>query len=157
MSGRPRRCAPPWPSPSRTEAMPRRVVIVGASAAGLTAAEALRRRGYDGTLTLIGDEPHLPYDRPPLSKQILAGTWQPQRIRLRDEQALAGLDADLLLGWAATGLDAMARRAHPAGGAHVDYDARTTPPGVRPRPPPRAGLAARPPLARRRAPPPPRA
>jgi NADPH-dependent 2,4-dienoyl-CoA reductase/sulfur reductase-like enzyme len=54
--------------------MPRHVAIVGASAAGLTAAEALRRRGYDGALTLIGDEPHLPYDRPPLSKQVLAGT-----------------------------------------------------------------------------------
>ena len=53
--------------------MSRRVVIVGASAAGLTAAEALRRRGYDGALTLIGDERHLPYDRPPLSKQVLAG------------------------------------------------------------------------------------
>src|SRR5258708_33796541 len=119
MSGRPPRCAPPWPSPSRTEAMPRRVVIVGASAAGLTAAEALRRRGYDGPLTLIGDEPHLPYDRPPLSKQILAGTWRPQQVMLRDEQALAGLDADLLLGWAATGLDATARRGPPARAAPV--------------------------------------
>jgi NADPH-dependent 2,4-dienoyl-CoA reductase/sulfur reductase-like enzyme len=55
--------------------MPRRIVIVGTSAAGLTAAEALRRGGYDGTLTLIGDEPYRPYDRPPLSKQVLAGTW----------------------------------------------------------------------------------
>ncbi len=121
--------------------MPRRVVIVGASAAGLTAAEALRRRGYDGTLTLIGDEPHLPYDRPPLSKQILAGTWQPQRIRLRDEQALAGLDADLLLGWAATGLDATARRVHLDGGDSVDYDALIIATGVRPRTLPGAGLA----------------
>src|SRR5260370_34031655 len=141
MSGRPRRCAPPWPSPSRTEAMPRRVVIVGASAAGLTAAEALRRRGYDGTLTLIGDEPHLPSDRPPLSKQILAGTWQPQRIRLRDEQALAGLDADLLLGWAATGLDATARRGHLDGGDRVDYGALVIAPRGRPATLPGGGLA----------------
>src|SRR5260370_34383933 len=146
MSGRPRRCAPPWPSPSRTEAMPRRVVIVGASAAGLTAAEALRRRGYDGTLTLIGDEPHLPYDRPPLSKQILAGTWQPQRIRLRDEQALAGLDADLLLGWAATGLDATARRGRLDGGDSVDYRALIIATRGPPRTPPRGCPARRHPL-----------
>ena len=53
--------------------VPADVVIVGASAAGLTAAETLRRRGYGGRLTLIGDEPHPPYDRPPLSKQVLAG------------------------------------------------------------------------------------
>ena len=120
---------------------PRRVVIVGASAAGLTAAEALRRRGYDGTLTLIGDEPHLPYDRPPLSKQILAGSWEPQRIRLRDEQALAGLDADLLLGRTATRLDAAARRVHLDGGDRVDYDALIIATGVRPRTLPGGGLA----------------
>ncbi|GAA2770952.1 hypothetical protein GCM10010521_55490 [Streptomyces rameus] len=51
----------------------KRIVVVGASAAGLAAAETLRREGYDGTLTLIGDEPHVPYDRPPLSKHLLAG------------------------------------------------------------------------------------
>ncbi|MFI7708290.1 FAD-dependent oxidoreductase [Nonomuraea sp. NPDC049480] len=50
----------------------RRIVVVGASAAGLAAAETLRREGFDGTIALIGDEPHLPYDRPPLSKQLLA-------------------------------------------------------------------------------------
>ena len=121
--------------------MPRRVVIVGASAAGLTAAEALRRRGYDGTLTLIGDEPHLPYDRPPLSKQILAGTWQPQRVMLRDEQALAGLGAELLLGQAATGLDTAAQRVLLDGGGSVDYDALIIATGVRPRTLPGVGLA----------------
>ncbi len=121
--------------------MPRRVVIVGASAAGLTAAEALRRRGYDGTLTLIGDEPHLPYDRPPLSKQILAGTWQPQRVMLRDEQALAGLGAELLLGQAATGLDTAAQRVLLDGGGSVDYDALIIATGVRPRTLPGADLA----------------
>ncbi|MGO4419135.1 FAD-dependent oxidoreductase, partial [Streptomyces sp. MCAF7] len=63
--------------------VPRDVVIVGASAAGLATAEALRNKGYDGTLTLVGDEPHLPYDRPPLSKQVLSGDWQPERVRLR--------------------------------------------------------------------------
>ena len=51
--------------------MLRRIVIVGASLAGLRAAETLRQRAFDGELTLIGDEPHRPYDRPPLSKQVL--------------------------------------------------------------------------------------
>ena len=52
-------------------ALPRRIVVAGASLAGLSAAEALRRLGYLGDIVLVGDEPHPPYDRPPLSKQVL--------------------------------------------------------------------------------------
>jgi NADPH-dependent 2,4-dienoyl-CoA reductase/sulfur reductase-like enzyme len=59
------------------------VVVVGASLAGLRAAETLRREGYDGHLTLVGAEPHLPYDRPPLSKEMLAGDWEHDQIILR--------------------------------------------------------------------------
>lgn len=110
--------------------MPRHVVIVGASAAGLTTAEALRRRGYDGALTLIGDEKGAPYDRPPLSKQILAGTWDPERAALRDEKALAGLDADLALGRTATGLDISRRRVLLDGGDVVHYDELVVATGV---------------------------
>jgi len=62
------------------------VVVVGASLAGLHAARALRRHGYDGTLTVVGDEPHPPYDRPPLSKQVLAGAWEPERTALLTER-----------------------------------------------------------------------
>jgi 3-phenylpropionate/trans-cinnamate dioxygenase ferredoxin reductase component len=71
-----------------------RVVIVGASAAGLTTAEQLRRRGYDGTLTLIGDEPHPPYDRPPLSKQLMMGAVDDTTLRAE----LDSLGAQVRLG-----------------------------------------------------------
>jgi NADPH-dependent 2,4-dienoyl-CoA reductase/sulfur reductase-like enzyme len=121
--------------------MPRHVAIVGASAAGLTAAEALRRRGYDGALTLIGDEARLPYDRPPLSKEVLAGTWEPEKVLLRDEQALAGLDATFLLGESAIALDIMARRVQLGGGGTVDYDALVIATGVTPRRLPGTDLA----------------
>jgi len=53
-----------------------RIVVVGASLAGLRGAEALRKAGFNGSLTIIGDEPDEPYDRPPLSKQVLKG-WVP--------------------------------------------------------------------------------
>lgn len=130
-----------------------RVVVVGASAAGLTAAEALRRRGFDGTVTLIGDEPHPPYDRPPLSKQVLAGSWQPERAALRDGTALDALDAEFLLGRRAVGLDVDRRRVlldgdghdghdgHVGHVGHVDYDAVVIATGVRPRSLPGADLA----------------
>jgi len=52
----------------------------------LSTAEALRAKGYDGKLALIGAEWHLPYDRPPLSKQVLSGSWEPDRVLLRDAQ-----------------------------------------------------------------------
>ncbi|MET8007438.1 FAD/NAD(P)-binding oxidoreductase [Nonomuraea glycinis] len=60
-----------------------RIVIVGASAGGLATAEALRRMGYGEAITLVGDENCLPYDRPPLSKQILTGDWDTGRREAR--------------------------------------------------------------------------
>jgi NADPH-dependent 2,4-dienoyl-CoA reductase/sulfur reductase-like enzyme len=118
----------------------RRVAIVGASAAGLTAAEALRNRGYDGTLTLIGNERHVPYDRPPLSKQILAGTWGPERIVLRSNIDLARLGADLLIGRSAVGLDVPVRQVLLDGGDRIDFDALVIATGVTPRTLPGAEL-----------------
>jgi 3-phenylpropionate/trans-cinnamate dioxygenase ferredoxin reductase component len=118
----------------------KRVVIVGASAAGLTTAAALRRRGYDGKLTLIGGEVHAPYDRPPLSKQILAGTWAPEKIALRSEVALAELNAELRLGSPATGLDVAGRKVT-VGSDTVHYDALVIATGVSPRRLPGADLA----------------
>ncbi|AJC60852.1 FAD-dependent oxidoreductase [Streptomyces sp. 769] len=111
----------------------KRIVIVGASAAGLSAAETLRRRGWDGHLTLIGDEARPPYDRPPLSKQILTGAWEPQRTTLRAPQELARLEIGLRLGRPAAGLDVKRRQARLAGGATIDFDGLIIATGVIPR------------------------
>ncbi|WP_436735742.1 NAD(P)/FAD-dependent oxidoreductase [Streptomyces sp. BBFR102] len=112
---------------------PGSVLVVGASAAGLATAEALRRKGYRGPLTLLGEEPHPPYDRPPLSKQVLAGSWEPERARLRDPARLTALDVRLLLGEAAVRLDAGARTVVTSTGRTLTADALVLATGARPR------------------------
>ncbi|MEV6350836.1 FAD-dependent oxidoreductase [Actinoplanes sp. NPDC051851] len=102
---------------------PAHVLIVGASAAGLSTLETLRRLGHTGTVTLLGDEPHPPYDRPPLSKQILAGAWTPQRAHLRPAAALDALDATFHLGDPAVALDPASRTVHTASGRRHQADA----------------------------------
>ena len=87
-----------------------RIVIVGASLAGLRAAEALREEGFRGRLTIIGDEPYEPYDRPPLSKQVLHGWVPADHTKLPRMRAV---DADWRLGVAATGLDRTTRQVLP--------------------------------------------
>jgi 3-phenylpropionate/trans-cinnamate dioxygenase ferredoxin reductase subunit len=108
-----------------------RAVVVGASLAGLRAAEALRDEGFTGELTLIGDEPHEPYDRPPLSKAVLSG-WLPTDHttlpRLRD------IGARWLLGTAATGLDVRGRQVVLADGRRIPYDRLLIATGTRARP-----------------------
>ncbi len=81
------------------------VVVVGASLAGLRACESLRQSSFSGRIVLLGDEQHLPYDRPPLSKQYLAGQWDIDRIRLRPPETVDALGLDLRLGARASGLD----------------------------------------------------
>ncbi|MEQ8840410.1 MAG: FAD-dependent oxidoreductase [Acidimicrobiales bacterium] len=88
----------------------RSITIVGASLAGLRAAESLRRQDFDGPITLIGDEPHAPYDRPPLSKQFLAGEWETDRLALTKPEKLDEFDLDFRLGVRATGFDLATRR-----------------------------------------------
>ena len=61
-------------------------VVVGASLAGLRAAEALRARGWEGELVMVGAEPHMPYTRPPLSKALLGGALEPLDVRLCPER-----------------------------------------------------------------------
>ncbi|MFJ8006568.1 NAD(P)/FAD-dependent oxidoreductase [Streptomyces fagopyri] len=108
-----------------------RVVIVGASLAGLRAAEALRGEGFTGSLTMIGDEPGEPYDRPPLSKQVLTG-WVPADgttlPRRRD------IDAEWLLGVPADGLDLAADQVRLADGRRIPFDRMLIATGVRARP-----------------------
>lgn len=110
--------------------IPDPVVIVGASAAGLSVAEGLRRGGYAGRITVVGEEPHLPYDRPPLSKQLLAHDWDTARVLLRSPADIAGLDLDLRLSRRAVGLDTDARLVALSDGERVDYDALVVATGV---------------------------
>lgn len=109
------------------------VVIVGASLAGLRAANALRRQKFRGRVTLIGAEPHLPYDRPPLSKQILLGKWEPERAALITPEDLAKLDLDLRLGRRAASLDTKASAVTLDDGTDVTYDALILATGATPR------------------------
>jgi 3-phenylpropionate/trans-cinnamate dioxygenase ferredoxin reductase subunit len=98
------------------------VAIVGSSLAGLRAAETLRTSGYDGTITVVGAERHLPYDRPPLSKKFLSGEWEVDQIALRKPDALGELDLTFRLGAAAASLETAARTVSLADGGQVHYD-----------------------------------
>lgn len=101
------------------------IVVVGASLAGLRAAQALRKRGFSGRLVLIGAEPHAPYDRPPLSKQLLAGEWPAQKVFFHERDNRDNPDAlqlELRLGSAARSLDVRARAVELVDGERVSFD-----------------------------------
>lgn len=96
----------------------RQVVVVGASLGGLRAGEALRDFGYEGRLVIVGDEAHMPYNRPPLSKQLLEGTMADSECMF----AADSVEADWRLGVGAVGLDLSTRRVRLSGGGEVAYD-----------------------------------
>jgi NADPH-dependent 2,4-dienoyl-CoA reductase/sulfur reductase-like enzyme len=99
------------------------VCIVGGSLAGVRAAEELRAAGFEKRIVVVGDETVRPYDRPPLSKQVLAGAWDVDRIALTvADGTVDDLDLDWRSGASATGLDVDARAVLLAGGDRVDFD-----------------------------------
>jgi NADPH-dependent 2,4-dienoyl-CoA reductase/sulfur reductase-like enzyme len=116
-----------------------RVVIVGASLAGLQAAETLRAEGFTGSLTVVGDEPYEPYDRPPLSKQVLLD-WADAHATLLPQAS--ALKAEWRLGVAADGLDLAAQRVRLADGEEIGFDRLLIATGTRARPWPNPAEAA---------------
>ncbi|GAA1578211.1 FAD-dependent oxidoreductase [Kribbella hippodromi] len=109
------------------------VLVVGASAAGLTTVEALRRKGFRDQVTVLGAEWHPPYDRPPLSKQFLCGDWDEDRTRLRPEAMLSALDASFVLGDPAVAFDAGSRTVTTASGRTLTADSVVIATGLTPR------------------------
>ncbi|MFG2530214.1 NAD(P)/FAD-dependent oxidoreductase [Streptomyces sp. NPDC048516] len=110
------------------------VAVIGASLAGLYAARALRSKGFDGRLVIVGDECHRPYDRPPLSKGFLTGTTTDQgQLALADAEEIAELDAEWLLGTRATGLDTGGRTVLLDGGRSLTTDGVVLATGATPR------------------------
>jgi len=111
----------------------RTVIVLGASLAGLHAAEALRDQGFDGRLVLVGDEPHRPYDRPPLSKDFLLGASGREDIRLRSPEREHRLAAEWLLGRRAVAFDPRDRAVQLSDGTRLTGDGVVIATGARPR------------------------
>jgi len=113
------------------------VVIVGGGHAGAQAAMALRQHGFTGSVAIVGNEPDLPYDRPPLSKDYLAGEKEWDRLVFRSAEAWAEKKVELLLGRHVDSVDAEAHELTCSDGDTIDYDkliwAAGGPPPSRPR------------------------
>lgn len=108
------------------------VVIVGGSLAGLRSAEGLRKAGYAGPIKVIGNEPYLPYNRPPLSKELLSGTGEIDEIYFPIKESVA--DVEWLLGLAATSLDIQEQKVTDLAGTSHSYSALVIATGLRPKP-----------------------
>jgi 3-phenylpropionate/trans-cinnamate dioxygenase ferredoxin reductase component len=108
------------------------MVIVGGGLAGAKAVEELRERGYDGEVTLLGAEPHLPYERPPLSKSVLLGEKEPDSTQVHDAAWYAEHDAVVRTSATATGVD-VSRRVVTTDDGEVGYDKLLLATGSEPR------------------------
>jgi 3-phenylpropionate/trans-cinnamate dioxygenase ferredoxin reductase subunit len=100
----------------------RQFVIVGAGLAGATAASVLRREGFDGGITIIGDEPHLPYSRPPLSKEVLRSEKPPEKAMLRPAQWYEAQGVETRCGVRVIAMDPGSHSVELADGGHLGYD-----------------------------------
>lgn len=110
------------------------MVIVGAGLAGAKAAQALRSEGYDGRITLLGDEPHRPYQRPPLSKEYLHGTAGRDALFVHPETWYQAHAVDLRLGTTVTAIDRRRREVALGGGERIGYEKLLLATGATPRP-----------------------
>src|SRR6516165_5708274 len=108
------------------------IIVVGGGAAGVAVAETLRQDGYAGSLTMLCGEPELPYDRPPLSKQVLTGAWDRDRTRLREAAHYTSLGIRLVHGQA-DALDTSDRTVRLADGSALPYDGLVIATGAQPR------------------------
>lgn len=115
------------------------IVIAGAGQAGFQVAASLREHGFDGRVTLVGEEPAAPYQRPPLSKQYLTGAVEADRLPLRPAEFYARNAIDLVTGDPVTALDPGARRVRLASGAELPFDRLVLATGARHRPLPVPG------------------
>lgn len=111
---------------------PHHIVIAGAGLAAQRCCQALRRRGHDGPITLVGDERRLPYDRPPLSKEHLTGDMEEAALELRPAAWYEEHGVDLVLDDPAAGLDPDARAVRLASGTRLGYDRLLIATGARP-------------------------
>ncbi|WP_155349538.1 FAD-dependent oxidoreductase [Acrocarpospora pleiomorpha] len=111
--------------------MSRNVVVAGASMGGLRAAEQLRAAGYTGLITVVGDEPRMPYNRPPLSKEVLAGRQSFDSLAFRPRASVA--DVEWILGTAVISADLGRRVVGLADGSELAFDGLVVATGVRPR------------------------
>ncbi|MDX2675074.1 NAD(P)/FAD-dependent oxidoreductase [Streptomyces soliscabiei] len=109
------------------------VLIIGASVAGVRTAQALRRRGFQERITLLGEEPHQPYDKPALSKEVLAAHLPGEPPSLLTQEQADELGIDLLLGTKAVGLDPGGRRVLTDSGERLPFDRLVVATGVTPR------------------------
>ncbi len=109
------------------------VLIIGASLGGLRTAQGLRDLGFVGTITLVGDEAHPPYDRPPLSKQVAMGKWAIERTILLDDERREALNLDLQLGRRAIHLDPETATVTFSDGGTLSADRVVIATGARPR------------------------
>ena len=109
------------------------MVIVGAGEAGARAAAALREEGYDGSVTLIGEEPHGPYERPPLSKSVMTVVGEPVAATILTPERLAEHHIEFVVGSEVRSIDRMARRVTLADGRTVSYAKLLLATGARPR------------------------